>query len=574
MIQRAGEVAAHRGELLDAHADHVTDRSGIAAEPDVVALVRDARVVRGEQFAALGHVIADALRVGLVQQVYARQHRRLIAVPIPTDRHHVGGHAVVGEGAEPGQRLGPVTDLLRRGGRVLGGPLALIVEDHGHPGLGQPRARQPVIAQRGQIGTQLAHVAEVLAVLAGVRQHSGVVLLRTGLGLPPLEVADRVRAHGQMRQGITDQLAGLLAVVDRTPVHGAGRMLHQPPRVLARDAVHQRGGVGQLVEMLLTGGEVMVVRDEIDLVAPIVVVQTGAGGRDHEVRGQRTARGNLGEHVALGDVERLERIRAEPLEVQQLARVHEVALADEARRDDLREVVHALRPEGRAPRLVDRVDGAVALLAPALERPHRVVGVVEAVVAAVFVAHMPGDHIRVVLVVLGHSAAQVERVLAEDRAGGTPVLARARPAYVAVLVAPQHLGVLLGEPHRRRCGGGGQVDGDAGLAELVDDAVQPIEVVYAFLRLDLGPREDGDGHDVDAGLGHQADVLVPDLLGPLVGVVVAAVPDAGLLPLQGLRPAECSMCVLHHDECVLPVFIWSWSCVALRKHVRHPAALG
>src|SRR5262249_57915403 len=37
------------------------------------------------------------------------------------------------------------------------------------------------------------------------------------------------------------------------------------------------------------------------------------------------------------------------------------------------------------------------------------------------------------------------------------------------------------------------------------------------------PAEYGDGDEVDAGLAHQADVLLPDRLGPLLGVVVAPV---------------------------------------------------
>ena len=42
-----------------------------------------------------------------------------------------------------------------------------------------------------------------------------------------------------------------------------------------------------------------------------------------------------------------------------------------------------------------------------------VVGVVVAVVPAVFVAHVPGGHIRVVLVAFGKFAAQAQRVFLE-----------------------------------------------------------------------------------------------------------------------------------------------------------------
>src|SRR5438105_4417713 len=61
--------------------------------------------------------------------------------------------------------------------------------------------------------------------------------------------------------------------------------------------------------------------------------------------------------------------------------------------------------------------------------------------------------------------------------------------------------------------------------EQVEDAVQPLEVVAARNRLQAGPAEDPDADEVDAGLAHQPDVLLPDDVGPLVGVVVAAVQD-------------------------------------------------
>src|SRR5690606_3979491 len=52
--------------------------------------------------------------------------------------------------------------------------------------------------------------------------------------------------------------------------------------------------------------------------------------------------------------------------------------------------------------------------------------------------------------------------------------------------------------------------------------VQPAEVADARLRLDPRPAEHADGDQVDPGLLHQPDVLRPDLLRPLLGVVVAA----------------------------------------------------
>ena len=93
---------------------------------------------------------------------------------------------------------------------------------------------------------------------------------------------------------------------------------------------------------------------------------------------------------------------------------------------------------------------------------------------------------------------------------------------MAVLVARQHFGVLFVQPQRRggRCGG--QIGCDAGFAEFFYDAVEPAEIPTILGGLDAVPAEDGEGDRVDAGFFHQADVVVPDLLRPLVGIVVAA----------------------------------------------------
>ena len=302
--------------------------------------------------------------------------------------------------------------------------------------------------------------------------------------------------------------------------------------------------------MCLSRSEVVVVGYEVDLATPIVIVQSGAARGDHEIGGQRQIRRDFGQRIAFRHVERLERVGAEPLEVQQLARVHEVALTDETRRDDLGEVVHPLRPERGAPRVVHLLDRAIAFLAPLSERALGVLGIVEPVVAAVFVAHMPSHHIRVVPVMFGHRTAQSQRVFTEHGAGRSPVLAGARLAHIAALVLPQHLGMRLGEPHRRRSGSGRQIHGDARFAELVDDAVKPAEVIHAPLRLDPCPGENAHGHQVHARLPHQADILIPYVLGPLIRIVIASVPDAVRSARQRLGPTMCS--ALRHCSPIIP----------------------
>ena len=155
---------------------------------------------------------------------------------------------------------------------------------------------------------------------------------------------------------------------------------------------------------------------------------------------------------------------------------------------------------------------------------------------------MPGHDGRVVPVMLRHGTAQPQGVLAENWAGGTPMLSRPRPAGVAALVLPQDFRMLLRKPQRRAGGRGCKVDGDAGMVKLVDDPVEPPEIVDAFLGFYRTPCENTKGHDIDPGLVHELDIFIPDGFRPLFGIVVTAVPDTPGCIVQRSRPAMCSAC--------------------------------
>ena len=105
------------------------------------------------------------------------------------------------------------------------------------------------------------------------------------------------------------------------------------------------------------------------------------------------------------------------------------------------------------------------------------------------------------------------------------VMARAEELARAVGVDAQHLGILLREPRRPCAAGRGEVDGDSGGVEAVDDLLHPVEVIAPFLGLQRAPGEDAQRDDVDVRLAHQLDVLREDVraVEPLVGVVVRAV---------------------------------------------------
>ena len=213
-------------------------------------------------------------------------------------------------------------------------------------------------------------------------------------GRAPLEEVDGVGAHGHMGQGVTHGLALALAGVKRLPLHRRGGVFHDVPRLAERERIHESVGAGQLVEVGFALVEVVVVGYEVHFLGPGGVVHAALVGGDHEVRGERLVGADFFDGVAFGFVEVEQHVVAEPLVIQLLRRVDHGVAAHVTWQQHLVETVHVLRPEGRAPRLVQRVDGTVLGLAPRAERGQGVVGVVVAVVPAVFVAHVPCGHRR------------------------------------------------------------------------------------------------------------------------------------------------------------------------------------
>src|SRR5581483_9626864 len=100
------------------------------------------------------------------------------------------------------------------------------------------------------------------------------------------------------------------------------------------------------------------------------------------------------------------------------------------------------------------------------------------------------------------------------------------PLTVAVLasleVRARHLGVRAGQPGGMGAGRGGQADVAALVGSALDDPVEHAEVVPVLGRLNQSPVEDAEGDGVDPGGVKELIVPGPDLLGPLLRVVVPA----------------------------------------------------
>ena len=145
--------------------------------------------------------------------------------------------------------------------------------------------------------------------------------------------------------------------------------------------------------------------------------------------------------------------------------------------------------------------------------------------AAVLVGEVPEDDAGVAPEAARERLIDSLHLLAVDGRGVAVVMARAEELARAVGVDAHHLGILLREPRRPCAAGRGEVDGDSGGVEAVDDLLHPVEIVAPFLGLQRAPGEDAQRDDVDVCLLHQLNVALEDVraVEPLVGMVIRAV---------------------------------------------------
>ena len=470
---------------------------------------------RREHPAALGDArqVRGRVRIGDVQ--VGGDHQ---VVPAEI---RAGGDDVDADPLVP-QRLVPLENQIRVGQGVVG----VAVEFETPPGgvvEHQRRGRHhPGPLDRGegaQAAAELDRVVPHLRVGAGVRDEGRVELLRTGPARPPLEEQGPVRAPRYVRERVAQHLPGVLGPVDVLPVHRRTGVLHEQPGGTVGGAAGQVSRERELdVPLRVVSAGVVIVADDRHVRPPREVVHALVSGGAHEVGRGRDA----GIHRAHGrrqvGVVAQSGIGVEPHEVQLLGRVG--IGGRRSGRQDVIEAAVALRPERRPPRIVEGVDVAVAVREPGPEGGDGAVGVVLRDVAPDLVVDVPQPHGGVGGVALGHPGGHRGRVATIDPGADRVGLASALVQDGAVLALGKDLRVLPRQPGRRGRGGGGQAHADAARVQLVDDLVEPLPVELALAGLDRRPGEDADADQVDPGLPHQLDVLVPDFAGPLLGVVV------------------------------------------------------
>src|SRR5829696_5585249 len=61
--------------------------------------------------------------------------------------------------------------------------------------------------------------------------------------------------------------------------------------------------------------------------------------------------------------------------------------------------------------------------------------------------------------------------------------------------------------------------------QLLEDCVEPLERKAIFFGLERDPAEHADRRDIIVRLLHQPHIVIPSFWWPLLGVVIAAVPD-------------------------------------------------
>ena len=140
-----------------------------------------------------------------------------------------------------------------------------------------------------------------------------------------------------------------------------------------------------------------------------------------------------------------------------------------------------------------------------------------------------------------------------------PGLPAAGPEGVAVAVDGQDLGVGRGEPRRRGRGRRREVDRDAVGVEQVHGLVEPLEGGTRPCWARARTRRKRRASEADAGLAHQAHVVVPDRTRPLLRVVVPSEGDPVIGPRahgrKSVEQTERMSTVMRQNEHARPAAV-------------------
>ncbi len=185
--------------------------------------------------------------------------------------------------------------------------------------------------------------------------------------------------------------------------------------------------------------------------------------------------------------------------------------------------VDAVPPEFQVPGSIQCIYGMVLLFQPDTEGLG---AILTEAFPAVFVVYMPAGNMPVAAVAFGQLLHQGRGVfLINGRVwAGIVSLSEGMPA--SLVVNPCHFRVFLEHPGRQGGSGGCQDDVIIFPAQHVHDLVQLVKIIFFLPGLYLGPGKYIDGCTVDAGILEIGHILVPDLSGPLVGVVIPAIKNS------------------------------------------------
>ncbi len=351
-------------------------------------------------------------------------------------------------------------------------------------------------------------------------------LFCAGSGGSPLEEHDRPRPARHRLQAPQPHLPRLLEHVARSPVDLRRDLLHQHPGL----AIAQ--GTGDVILRRrdarcarLRGVGIRVQRHDILLCRPGAIVERLE--KAHKVGGHGHVRRDAAQDLALHVVEFEQAVGRKAPPVQLLRGVGKGGGAPW--RVDLVPVVIALAPEGRAPGLVERIQRTVAPLQPGAKCGRRVIAEAFGDVAAVLIVDVPDRQRRVMAIAFRQARDQFAGRMTPGVRVRAVGLAPSRPQGDAIGGLRQALRVAPGQPGRGRGGGRRQASLDAVRLQQVEHAVQPAKLIVAGARLQVRPGKDAYRHQVDACGLHQAHVLQPDFFRPLFRVVVAAIPDTGVV---------------------------------------------
>ena len=521
-----------RVNLLNPDTCHLAKRSRISAQMHVVRLVHNTTHKCCDESTAVFHKLLKLFLHAFLYHVQNRCGNHLIFWKITVNRNHIDWDIFVVKILIIVVNLVNIFKVLCRSACVLKCPVIVPVEDDSH--IWFITCAKCSCAEAFKLPSKLCSLLKYPCVVCSdMCYYSTVEFLAATLASSELEELDSVCTVGYGLIALCTHLSRTLQWIVVLPVLLAWSLLHEHEWLILKTShqiVSHRNHAPWCVVC-----RVIIPRHDIHLLSPLEIVKTLEG--THQVCCDKRIGNDSFYCIALQLIAVQHAVRVKTSVVcwysGKACHAAPCLLTELVRYDYLIPVIEGVSPELCVPGIIYSINGLVLILEPYTKL---LLAVVTVAVSAVLIIDVPYRNIFIAAIAFCKLCRKSLCVLLIYQGVRTEIVSGSKFMLASLVVGAHRLRIFFDHPCRQcRCGCCHD-DVVVFIWEHINYLVKLCEIILILRRLYFSPWKNVDCGTVDMGILKVCHVLLPDLLRPLVWIVISSEKDSFEFWLHFLPP--------------------------------------